>query len=80
MVFRFADRGVVRLAEARDQHRLRLRDEILGARLHGGERFLERAARVGQARGLLHTAERRIDGVFARHIGETDRHEARSPE
>ena len=69
-------RGRVRLAEAGDEHRLRLRDEFLGAHLHGGERVLEGAARVRQARGLLHAGEGRIDRVLARHVGDADRHEA----
>ena len=71
-----AGRRLMRILETRDHSRLRLRDEVLGARLHGGERVLEHAACVGEARGLLHAGERRIHRLFARHIGEADRREA----
>ena len=65
-------RGVVRGAEAGRVSRLRLRDEILRLHLHGGQRILERAAGVGEARGLLHAAEGRIDRALARQVGERD--------
>jgi len=61
--------------EARNQSRLRLRHEVLGAHLHGRERVLERAACLGQTRGLLHTAERHLDGPLARQICDSDRRE-----
>ena len=69
-------RGVVRLAETGHESGLRLRHEVLGAHLHGGERFLEGAARLGEVRGLLHAFEGRFDRPLARQVGDCDCREA----